>query len=127
MLAQGRRGPPNDPQTPSSTPCQAPLCERVPKKARLNRDPDPPQLVRYRLARVNPVGAPTLTSWIVAYWARRTVCFHSHPLEHLLHAIDVIPVAHHDARLKVHQAHDLGCPGYAADRTLALGFNQNRL
>ena len=52
---------------------------------------------------------------------------HSPRLQHLLDAVNVVAVAHDDARLQIHAAHDFGGRHSAFDGAGSLGFGEDGL
>ena len=88
-----------------------------------DRDADAPEAIGNRLAKVEPALAPG-----VARLGRARRSEHVHPLrfEHLLNAVDMVAVAHHNAGLQIHAAHDFGGRRGAFDGAGPLGFRENR-
>ncbi len=59
-----------------------------------DRNPDPPQRIRDRLPEIQPLLPPIVLRLLRT---RRTVHPHPRRLQHSLHAINMISIAHHDA------------------------------
>src|SRR5580704_15510684 len=74
-----------------------------PARDDLNRNADAPQAIGDGLTEIQPAFAPAIARLGRAGGAEYV---HSLGFEHFLDAIDMIAVAHYDARLQVHAAHD---------------------